>query len=416
MIQEHSCGTVVARRASGLDVRIFVVVVEPPTPSDAAPILITGTDLGSTPTYGGIAPVAQRTGRRTVIVDLPGTGHSSPSLDCPEISSHPGSAATRDLLVGAVSRCRQRLQRAGVEPKEMTTPQLAEDLSSVMSALGTPRWVLMGDGTTADVAVFVARTHPQAVEALVLDSPVQSGLRPAERLKSIVVEIAAACRREATCRKSYGDVEHLWKLAHRRLAREPITLTTREAVVVLDSTGLDRAARWLLAPSTQGPATLPAFLTEVVERRPGKFLDLYAATVAAAPPLCVGYLPKCEVTDHLAHGAVLSTLCPTVADTSDWHQLCSAWGVGARTESRQPVREVPVLALYGKYDPFADPADVRRQLHAQVPGAFVVEAPKSGHNVLADPCIRSLRNAWLAGDTSKPPAEPPCLHGPLIFS
>jgi pimeloyl-ACP methyl ester carboxylesterase len=416
VIQEHTCGEVVAHRDSGLEVRVFVLIVEPPTPSESAPILETGTDLGATPTYGGLAPVAQRTGRRTVIVDLPGVGHSQPSLDCPEVRAlqEPSASETADL-VAAITTCRRRVEEAGARPDEMTTAGLAEDLAAVMTALEAPRWVLMGHGTTASAAIEVARIHPDRVEALVLDSPVQSDARPAERLDRIVEDVASECRADTTCRDSYSDVERLWRLAHRRVAQAPLAVRPKDASVSIDPAGLDRVVRWLVAPASIGPSKLPELLTEVVAGRPGQLLRSYATIAAAAPPLCLGYLPKCEAADQLAHGAVLSNLCPTVAGQATWREHCRAWGIAADTSSVKPVRGVPVLAMYGRYDPFAAPADVRRELRAQVPDAFVVEDPVAGHNVLANDCMRSIRNAWLAGDPRQPPPEPPCLTDHLTF-
>src|SRR5690606_38332717 len=71
VVPEHVCGWITAPLGDG-EQELFVVVVEPPEPSDDPPILETGTDLGMAPNYAGLVPIAQRTGRRTVIVALPG--------------------------------------------------------------------------------------------------------------------------------------------------------------------------------------------------------------------------------------------------------------------------------------------------------------------------------------------------------
>ena len=54
VVPEHACGYVISNRDASL--RIFVVTVEPPEPSEDNPVLITGVDLGVAPGYGGIAP------------------------------------------------------------------------------------------------------------------------------------------------------------------------------------------------------------------------------------------------------------------------------------------------------------------------------------------------------------------------
>ena len=64
VVPPHTCGFVTPDPEG--PTRIFVVTVEPPTPTTASPVLETGVDLGMTPAYGGLALIAQRTGRRVV--------------------------------------------------------------------------------------------------------------------------------------------------------------------------------------------------------------------------------------------------------------------------------------------------------------------------------------------------------------
>ena len=56
---------------------------------------------------------------------------------------------------------------------------------------------------------------------------------------------------------------------------------------------------------------------------------------------------------------------------------------------------------------------VTNTVAGEVPDAHVVIAPRLGHNVLGDDCVRSLRNDWLAGALDGPPVLPSCLDEPL---
>ena len=144
-------------------------------------------------------------------------------------------------------------------------------------------------------------------------------------------------------------------------------------------------------------------------------MRLFAQTLSAAPPLCVGYLPKCEQGDRLNLGAVLSAVCPNLADEAAWSVACSAWGIPHGSPDVTPLEGVPTLALYGAFDPFASRGLVRRVLTERTPDAFVVELASGGHNVLGTECPRLVRNAWLAGDVTQPPTLDPCLSAPLTF-
>src|SRR4051794_36917160 len=150
VVPDHECGFV-RPHPSGA-VSIFVLSVEPPEPSDLSPVLETGVDLGMTPGYGGLAPIALRTGRRLVIVDLPGTGHSTPSMDCPEVEAvgDPAAGHSPAGLTEAIAACPARVEGEGGDPADVTPERLGRALFDVMTAMDVAHWVVMGHGTTAE--------------------------------------------------------------------------------------------------------------------------------------------------------------------------------------------------------------------------------------------------------------------------
>lgn len=415
VVPPHSCGFVVRTARSGATMRVFFVRVEPPTPTDLAPIVETGTDLGMVPDYGGLAPVAQRTGRATVIIDLPGVGHSTPSLDCPEVDElRPSALGTPTVdVVGAIGACRARLERAGVDPGDATLPQLGEVLADVGTALGEPELVLMGHGTSAAAAIELANGHPGMVEAMVLDSFAYQAV-PGSRVEDVIAGISSSCRADHRCRASHGAVDELWQHARERAERRPLEVAWQGFRITLDRAGLDRAVRWAAA-GVDDAGQVPALLAEAGQGEVGEVLRRYAATVAETPNLCVGYLPKCRSGERLALGAVLAVLCPSTDGGTEWGPACEAWGAVAAGPSPVVPVDVPVLAVHGGLDPFIDPGGLRRDLAAMAPHAFVVELVHGGHNVLGDECVRTVRNAWLAGDPSQPPPRPDCLGRPVEF-
>ena len=179
-------------------------------PSTEPPVIETGSDLGTQPIYGGLVPIAQRTGRRLIIVDLQGTGHSTPLLDCPEVNALAttvaadpgGSTAT---VVDAITACRERLTSHGIDPTTVDYAGTAENLHAVTKALDIPRAVAMGHGTTGAVAIEWARRYPDEVEALVLDSPQLRDPSPGAVVDQLVDEVSRLCAIDDGCRERYGD-------------------------------------------------------------------------------------------------------------------------------------------------------------------------------------------------------------------
>lgn len=413
VVPAHTCGWVPAPMGpmGESTQQVFVVVVEPPRASDAAPILETGTDLGMAPDYAGLAPIAQRTGRRTVIVDLPGTGHSVPSLDCSDAEALGEVEGDSPELVEAIGVCYDRLVAEGVDPGSMTPRHSADVLLAVMDAVGSERWVLMGHGTTGATAVQVAREHPGRVEALVLDSAVQVHQGWAARRSALVRRVAAACRADDSCARRYADVGSLWRAAWRRAGTRPIELGT----AVLDRELLDRAVRWLVAPVASGPALLPSLLDEAAAGRPGPELRRFAAALEMAPPLCVGILPKCVTREQVVLGAVLSSMCPAAARRWPYVEACARWGISERADESAPVTGIPTLVLHGELDPFATVAEASAQVRKWASGAHLVVTRGRGHNVLGDQCVRTVRNDWLAGPLDRAPVLAQCLDDDIDF-
>ncbi len=412
VVPKHECGFVTPDPDDAL--RIFVVAIEPPQPSNLSPVLETGVDLGMAPAYGGLAPIAQRTGRRVVIVDLPGTGHSVPSLDCPQVEAL-GALADEPQVAEAVAECRRQVEASGGRSDLVTPARLGEAMYAVMEALDEPTWVVMGHGTTAEAGRQVALAHPDRVEALVVDSLVTD---PDADIAQVVAGIAEECRTDADCLRAHGDPENRWRAALRRLDRRPVVVEVpgdQPTEVTIDADVLERAVRWLVAP-VGNPALLPAMLAEAAAGTPAQHLGLFAATMSAAPPLCVGYVPKCETEQRLVIGTTLSAMCPAVAASDNWSGVCEAWGVPTSSDEVQPLTDVPTLALLGAHDPFGKPDVIRARLAQLVPDAFVVEYRAGAHNVLGAECPREVRNEWLAGDVNDPPPDLPCLSAPIDFS
>lgn len=406
VLAEHSCGYV--DRSDGSSV--FLLRVSPPEAPTRAPVVVTGTDLGTAPDYGGLVPIAQRTGREAIIVDLPGVGHSTPLLACPSVDGLSSAMAEAPepkttLLVEAIGVCRSRFDEV------VDAQGSASALHDVVTALGLDQVVALSAGTTGRIALTWAAAQPDDLEAIVLDSPLVTESDPIDRVDGLMHEIALACADQRGCRRDHPRLEDVWGRALDTMAADPLEVPVNGVTVRIDDEQLRRAALWVAGgtPRSQG---LPGLVEEAVRRIPDGVLGRYAAAVVDGPPLCVGYLPKCAGTPRVAVGALLSLYCPMLVDDPTWQQPCQAWG--AKAEGLPGRVTTPTLVLTGRYDPFAPPAEVRNALSGVVPGAFYVEDPAGGHNALGDACVREARTAWLAGDLAQAPPRPACLDTRVI--
>ncbi len=99
-----------------------------------------------------------------ILFDQRGTGHSLPSLNCPEFQE--------DLLTNANAEvlCRERLVREGIQLDAYTSAESAADVNDLIRALGLPEVTLYGVSYGTRLALTVMRDHSERIRSVILDS------------------------------------------------------------------------------------------------------------------------------------------------------------------------------------------------------------------------------------------------------
>src|SRR3954447_25041834 len=100
---------------------------------------------------------------RLIGYDQRGTGRSG-LLRCPELEKDPNLRST-----SAAEKCAARL---GVARRHYTTADSVEDMEAIRAQLGVEKMTLFGISYGTELAIQYARTYPQHVERLILDSVV----------------------------------------------------------------------------------------------------------------------------------------------------------------------------------------------------------------------------------------------------
>ena len=440
VVLDHSCSwldvPIDRSAASAGTARLFVVRVQPPggNAKSGSPVVFVGTDLGETNDYVGNPPLAQRIGRDVYLIDPRGTGHSQPSLNCPELDVLSAAAAAgsladasaRDAYVAAVGACRNRLDAAKLPVAQFGIPQQATDLDDLRRALNADRLSLITTGTTSRIAAEYVRQFAGHVDRLVLDTPtLPGGAGQADQLAGVTAAfdaVAGLCTRAPACQAAYGDL-------HALLARgvadaaTPMTVTTPGGTVLLDPTLVLRYVRAGLTDKDIPVGTIPEFLAAVTKHD----ATILARLLTAMPhkdAYCLGYKPACRA--DTADGVVLTIECadatsdrssaPTgslwtpLFDNSPWAAACAKWPVPktAAASATPLTSDAPTLITRSQFDPWS----ARPVLNPTLAGlthAQVLDVPNHGHNVLAFDCVRGARNAWF-DNPSAPITRPSCLQ------
>jgi hypothetical protein len=417
-------------------VNVFVGRLSPPGKASADPVLVLGNNVGDTSHYAGFAAGPGRTHRVFYVLEPRGTGHSTPSLACPE--THRLSTTTPDLvpqLRRAVRSCRNRLLREGVNPRLQDLGAVAADANALRQALHLSEWNLLAIGSASHYAVAIARSYPASTRAMILDSPdtlqavgaPEAGIALTAAWQNLVDD----CKTQPTCQHSYPTLATLWGRTAARLASHPIVVTDGGSQRVLDDEGLARLVRsYLAGPGPGAPGELPGVLRTLLH---GQLPPAAQERLTDDHDVCCGYRTECG--DHAsALGAYLTVMCRTTATRADsrpsptlppgmaaldkdnpYRSACAEWGEQPAEPANTAPAGIPSLALTGALDPFAAGGIDAGQAIGK--GHFLVEFPGQTHNALGfDDCPIDVRNAWL--DDPKNPPSTACVRQlpPLPFT
>ncbi len=451
-IARHRCGwfTVLQDRSEPDEktIRLFVleawpVGIDPPSYVGSG----FGGNLGEAQGYGSTTAGATRLGRIGYTLEVRGTGHSEPSLACPEVdalSEQAAASATgdpalmRDFLA-AVTACRDRLTSEGVDPADYDLGSAAMDLEDLRTALGIDQWWNLGTlGNNSRYLFEYLRRYPDRVRAAFLDSPqfpqVDEVTEGIEGTRYALRELFEACRADAECAKDFPDLAASWSEAMARLDRQPLEGTATALAggrvdILVDAGKLLRAAR--LALGGDGPANLSSLPAMIDAAADGRLSPALATIEASDGLFCSGYRPLC-IGQGFSFGAYLSVFCRDEAPFIDQASLesaagddtwlravfaqdpysaaCGVWDVGASAPTvHEPVdTDVPLLLIVGQFDSFS-PMPIAMEAAKTFDNVHVLEIPGQTHNALGfNDCPIEIRNAWVQHPES-PPVDTACL-------
>jgi pimeloyl-ACP methyl ester carboxylesterase len=364
------------------------------------------------------------TDRDVVLFDQRGTGRATPNLDCPEVYDGAfaalGAAAPPDAegaaALDVMKRCRAALVAQGIDLSKFSTRITGDDVADLRRALGIEEWNLFGVSYGTAVALEVARSHPEGVRSVILDSVVPTDSpgdfqkRAADVHRAFDV-LAAGCAADPACSRDVPDLkaelQHLvddWNATPYEVDVEDRDGGTRHLVL----TGYDAyAGLWNAMYDT----TLIPLLPMVIHRLPDR--DAFAATVAQQ---LAG-----DGLDQLtgaAEGDVLSVDCAdkqrlqrgTDAEVVAADPLltsflslspsgCDLWDVPSVDPSfNEPVHsDIPALVLADEYDPVTPPDDSKHAAEG-FPHATFVLFPGLGHGAVFSgaPCPVNVFQSFLA--------------------
>ena len=419
---------------------LHVVEYKPKGPSRGVMFLLAGGpgqasseffDVGEYGTWSLLFP-----GYTLVTFDPRGSGDSDP-LSCPAVD-----AAARSHLPASTiaARCAGQL---GARRDFFGTSDNVEDIDAVRQALGFTEIGLYGASYGTDLALAYARTFPDHVRRLLLDS-VATPLTGLSTVAGVVGAIPPTLSRYcaqvcATIAPAYSRqvVVLANSLAHKPLRAGVLETNGRPHTVVLTAVGFFG----LVLETDIDPglaAELPAAVEAARNGDPQPLLRLdYLVShggVGVSAPLYLattcddGPMPWSADTPLAQRPALLRSALAQVPAASlggfgSWAlrygnaSLCLGWPVSTveQQAATGPYPDVPLLAISGSLD-LRSPTFEARALLSQFPQGHLLTVANAGHAALADgpsPCLLAAVRSWLHGQPVRASCSAPRLLAPV---
>lgn len=399
-----SCGWVRVPLAEGsrVSLRVAVLRVAPRRRGAPLPPLLY---LGGGPGHSVIARLSRdlrpllslAEERELIFVDPRGTGFGRPTLECRE------SGPLEDSL----RRCHER-QSVDVDPSEFTTAAGVRDVEAVRRALGIERWDVLGTSHGARWALTALRDAPQAVRAVVLDSPVPLEVDLIAQLGSnaqrALDRLAELCAAQPPCAEAFPSPRDDLLRVAAELREAPL----RTSGTVID---VDRFVRGVLgllyAPARA--AYLPQLLHRAAAGDFEPFLQLEAGLAvdefflgAHLSVQCAEEAPFTSLEAIQRADQRVATELRAVLSGRSYLEDCRLWKVrpAAARENVAVRSEHPVLILSGELDPVTPP-DYAEAVRANLPAARWLRVRGASHGLATTAC--GLR--WIDAFTRAPEKE-----------
>jgi pimeloyl-ACP methyl ester carboxylesterase len=373
--------------------------------------------------------------RDIVLVDLRGTGKSSPLL-CPELAE-PGSNGIYDehlLSIPAVRACRARLEQRR-DLTKYTTEIAVDDLEEVRRNLGYGPINLYGTSYGSRVAQVYMRRYPNSLRAVTMKGIVPASMAMPETHarngEDAFQSLLARCRKNSICHEMHPLVDVQFRELLKQLDSNPVmTLPAgaqRPEKKIRVSRGLFAEAFRNVLYTPEGSAQAPKLIHQLVNGDDNAGLTetaLSGRTVLGGERLAAGFFLSVTCAEDVPY---LSANADAMADGTfggnyrlvEQRAACQEWPRGPVSSAhREPTKAaIPTLLLSGELDPVTPPPGGDEAVRYLPNGRHVV-IRNNGHPIgNAEKCIAMMIGQFLdrgsaagletrcAADNPAPPFE-----------
>jgi pimeloyl-ACP methyl ester carboxylesterase len=370
-----------------------------------------------------------RTDRDLVLFDQRGTLYSKPLLYCTEIdelnSKYIEKVISREeserLNLEAMTACRERLDREGVNLSAFDSLENAADIDTLRKALGYNKINLYGVSYGTLLALHYMRNFPDSLRSVILDGvvPPQTNfiLGSGKTMDQAFTRLFQTCQQDEACNREYPDLEKVFLQVVDQLNDSParVSITDPETNTVYRQAAIDGDTFLTgIFQLIYVADLIPLMPRMIYDARDGNF-DGFARIMAIlvfdrSMSYGMYYSVVCaEDANFTPADHDLKGVRPIIAEIEQRTpqallDLCKIWNVEPLDSTvDQPVKsDIPTLVLSGGFDPITPPeyaADAASTLSHNFSFTF----PTGGHGqMLSSDCADQMIQSFLDDPTQAP--------------
>ena len=410
------------------------------TPADAMPVVYLeggpgGDSFGLVSlTFEPFAPILDD--RPLVMFTQRGSALSEIDLECEEvvevsvqaIEAQPDIDAELAAELDALSACAERLISEGADLSAYHSVASAHDVDAVRAALGYDTWNVLGISYGTRLGQELARTHPEGVASLILDSVQPTdprfgslAARPTT-FEGSLDQLFAGCEADAACAAENPNLEERVRALVAQADETPIELVALDQITgerydaIIDGDRLT-GSFFQAMYSPEVFAGLPDMVRELEEGTTSTLAVLIGLQITNAPLISTGMYAAVMCHDFLAELTPESAWDEGLTGDElfdgslpfDSTQFCNAFPTGSADASViEPVEsDLPTLILAGAYDPITPPS-FAEVIEPGFSNSQYAVLPHVGHGVVLDDCGMGIARAFMADPTSQ--ADTSCIE------
>ena len=329
-----------------------------------------------------------------VLIDIRGTGKSNP-LNCNSLQYKAGLQENLGEMypVAAVKNCYDSLSNIA-DLTQYTTSIIAEDMDEVRQWLGYKKIQLFGLSYGTRLAQEYMRRFPEAVESVVLFSPVIMNSRmplPFARFAQNALDrLFEDCSKDSLCNNSFPNLSYEFNFLKEKGRRVPFEVDhlmsdgSRKKITISWDAFQTKIRSMLYAPFSQ--RSVPFIIHEAYTGNWKPFLGLfkedavYEDFIAEGLYLCITCSEDIPFIKEEEIASITANTFMSTYRVDQQTRACSLWTKGIiPSDFHKPViSDIPVLIISGALDPVTPP-DWARQIAKNLARSKLVIIPAMAH-------------------------------------